>query len=121
MTKDEKTKLLLRELAKRGASTTNEIIDHLFSKDLKKGYDFVIKRGWRFYVHLNKHFTDFEGDGYIIHKGSIKGPTGKAEKVWIPTIKTITIFGTTTVKKTKIKDKIKQSLLKYKLKRKKGK
>lgn len=120
MDKDAKRKLLMSELTKRGASTANEIIDLIFSRDVKKGYDFVVGRGWRFYVHLNKHFSEFEEEGLVTHKGNTKGPTGKFEKIWVPTKKALKLFGIIR-KEGKIKDKIKQSLLKYKLKRKKGK
>ncbi len=121
LNKEAKRKLLFTELIKRGASTANEIIDIQFNRDVRKGPDFVIQRGWRFYVHLNKHFADFEDEGLAYVRGKTKGPTGKDEKIWVPTKKGLIAFGVSEVKKGRIKTLVKNSLLKYRLNRKKGK
>ena len=61
--------------------TINQVIDKLFLDDIKTGE--IENRSWQYYVHLNKLFSPLEKKGLIVVKGSIKGKTGKFEKLWI--------------------------------------
>jgi hypothetical protein len=43
----------------------------------------MIEIGWRYYVHLNKHFAPMERDGLIEQTGEeVMGEFGKMEKLW---------------------------------------
>lgn len=68
-----------------GKYTTNEAITNIYRQDLRKGHDFLVKKGWKHYVHLNKLTTVLEKENKIRQIGKIKGPTGKTEKVWTVT------------------------------------
>lgn len=74
--------LLLKEFERKKVCTTNEAIDEIYKRDLKKGPKFMLKRGWRFYVHLNKQTAVIERCGHIREVGTKVGVTGKPEKVW---------------------------------------
>lgn len=77
----DKYSLLKREFKKK-ESTTNEAIERIYRRDLSKGKDFMLNRGWRFYVHLNKETAKLAADGVIEHIGYKVGKTKKIEKVW---------------------------------------
>jgi hypothetical protein len=43
----------------------------------------MIEIGWRYYVHLNKHFAPMEADLLIEQTGEeVMGQFGKMEKLW---------------------------------------
>jgi hypothetical protein len=119
MDKRTKEQLLLSELSKFGAATANEVIDNIFKRDLRKGHKVVIQKGWQFYQHLNKHFTDLEKAGLISARTKKRGPTNRWEKVWAPTSKSFKLFFKSEKTKINIKEKIKESLQRLKSKRKK--
>jgi len=75
-----KKKLLIKEFKK--PSTANEAIDRIFKRDTKKGADFVIDRGWRFYVHLNKMISPMAVNRDLKLVSLRMGESGKLEKVW---------------------------------------
>ncbi|EQC45061.1 hypothetical protein M899_0561 [Bacteriovorax sp. BSW11_IV] len=109
---EDKEKLILRALAKAGAATANELIDSFFKKDVRKGYHHAVLRGWRFYVHLNKHYSVLEKRGLIICKGLKLGPTGKMEKIWVLSNKSLKKHFPDKVKKNDVKLRIKMSIKK---------
>lgn len=81
MTKAEiaqmKKDLITKQLSK--SRTANEVIQNIFNNDMKKGSRFVAtKRGWKFYVHLNKYFSNMEKAGVIRQTGLKNG-----EKLWL--------------------------------------
>lgn len=116
-----KEKLLLKELSKKGAATANEVIDTIFNREVRVGAAFVIGRGWRFYVHLNKHFSVLKKNGYIVDKGKRLGPTGRMEKVWVLTHKSLTKYFPKAQNRKDIKLRVKMSLSKLKRSAKKAK
>lgn len=117
MEKKEKEKLLLMELAKFGAATANEVIDRIFRRDLQKGYVHPVSKGWRFYVHLNKHFVTLKRNGMIKQRGFKKGESNIYEKVWIPTPKTLKLYYKAPKAMIDVKDKIKSSIARMKANR----
>jgi hypothetical protein len=82
MKKEERIDLLLKELSHGRVRTANQVIEVIFRRDLSMGADFVIKRGWKFYVHLNKFFRQMEKENLIVHYDTVKGPTDRPEKRW---------------------------------------
>lgn len=121
LTAAEKEKLLLRELSKKGAATANEIIDTIFHRDIRLSYGRPVERGWRFYVHLNKHFSNLKRGGLIVHKSMKPGPTGRMEKVWILSPRSIKKHFDKIDKKKNIKELVKKSLNRIKINFKKSK
>lgn len=119
LSQEQKEKMILRELAKKGAATTNEVIDTFFKRDIKKGYEYALEKGWRFYVHLNKHYSVLEERGLILHKGYKVGASGKKEKVWSLSAKSINKYFADKIKKNDVKLKIKISIKKLREKNKK--
>ncbi|GAB4419107.1 MAG: hypothetical protein OHK0056_29040 [Bacteriovoracaceae bacterium] len=117
---EQKEKMILKELAKKGAATANEIIDTLFRRDLRKGSKYTTERGWRFYVHLNKHYSVLQKRGMIKNRGFKKGPSGKLEKIWVLSPKSIDKYFPDITKKKDIKLRIKNSVKKLREKTKKG-
>jgi hypothetical protein len=70
-------KLIVQQL--KSPRTANEAISRIFANDLKKGANYVLeRRGWKFYVHLNKFFAPLEREGKI-KLVSVKG----GEKLWV--------------------------------------
>lgn len=120
-THEQKEKLILRSLGKQGAATANEIIDSYFKKDARKGYKHVVSKGWRFYVHLNKHYSVLESRGLILNKGKKKGPSGRMEKVWVLSAKAIKKYYPNNKRKSNIKLRIKQSVKRIREEAKKSK
>ena len=117
ISQEEKEEMILRELAKKGSATANQIIDAFYRRDIRKGYEYAVKKGWRFYVHLNKHYSVLEDRGMIIHKGYIKGPSGRKEKVWSLSAKSINKYFPSQKRKNNVKLKIKLSLKKLRNKK----
>ena len=72
-------KLILKELKRQKLATANEVIGSIWKKDMKKGYAFCVeKRGWKFYVHLNKFFSPMTKEKLI----RCRGMNDKGEKLW---------------------------------------
>lgn len=79
MKKEKDIKTILKSLNRKN-KTANEIIKAEFEKDVKSGA--IYKKGWRYYVHLNKLFSPMEADGLIRQVGTKIGETGRLEKIW---------------------------------------
>jgi len=120
LSQEAKEKMILRELSKKGTATANEIIDSFFKRDIRKGYEHAILKGWRFYVHLNKHYSVLKRRGLILHKGYKIGPSGKKEKIWCLSAKSINKYFPDKQRKKNVKLKIKMSVKKLREKIKKG-
>lgn len=60
------------------------MIDSLYQDDINEfNKAEMIEIGWRYYVHLNKHFALMERDGLIEQTGEeVMGELGKIEKLW---------------------------------------
>jgi hypothetical protein len=82
--REERIKLLHSELHKLGKGSVNDIINSIYHRDLMTlSTQELLRRGWRYYNHLNKFFSKMERDGLIINTGLTKvGELGKLEKIW---------------------------------------
>lgn len=60
------------------------MIDSLYDDDINAfNKEEMIEIGWRYYVHLNKHFAPMEAHGIIEQTGEeVMGEFGKMEKLW---------------------------------------
>lgn len=77
---------------KKSPVSTNDVIDYLFKRDLKKGFDYMVEvRGWRYYVHLNKQTINLERNGLIENIGTKIGDLNKSEKTYMITSKGLDI------------------------------
>lgn len=72
-------KMLLEKLARKRGRTINQVINAIYERDLEKGKDFALARGWKFYTHLNKLFAPMERDNLVKHIGYDK----QGEKLWV--------------------------------------
>lgn len=79
-----KRKRLVKRLQKLRKATINQVIDSLYQDDINEfNKSEMIEIGWRYYVHLNKHFAPMERDGLIEQTGEeVMGEFGKMEKLW---------------------------------------
>ena len=59
--------------------TINEALNFMWEIDLKEGFEFMKKRGWKYYVHMNKLFSVLLKNGDLNQVG-LCPKTG--EKLW---------------------------------------
>ena len=61
-----------------GTCTLNQAVDYMWAIDLKKGFEFMISKGWRYYVFFNKYPSRLKDSGNLKEIG--KDDNG--EKIW---------------------------------------
>lgn len=80
--RNEKYVNLRKAFKKLKVATTNEAINYIYENDLKKGTDYMLNRGWRYYNHLNKQTIRLHRNGAISLIGTKVGELKKEEKVF---------------------------------------
>lgn len=63
-------------------ATTNEAIDFIYKEDLKKGDAYMLRTGWRYYVHLNKQTIYLQREMKVVPNGFKTGTLGRPEQIW---------------------------------------
>tara|TARA_R100001480_G_C4600049_1_gene162998 strand:+ start:215 stop:481 length:267 start_codon:yes stop_codon:yes gene_type:complete len=73
-----KSRRLLKTMVILGPCTLNQAVDYMWAIDLKKGFEFMISKGWRYYVFFNKYPARLKDSGNLKEIG--KNENG--EKIW---------------------------------------